>query len=37
MSSRPEAVAETGDVWKEVVKHVVLAVPHCLEHLYVCV
>ena len=29
MSSRPEAVAEAGDVWEEMVKLVVLAVHHC--------
>ena len=31
MSSRPEAVAEAGDVWEEMAKNMVLAVPHCPE------
>jgi len=35
MSSRPEAVAEAGDVWEEVVKNVVLAVPHCPQQFFV--
>ena len=35
MSSMPEAVAEAGDVWEEVVKHMVLAVPHCPEQFFV--
>jgi len=35
MSSRPEAVAEAGDVWEEVMKNVVPAVPHCPEQCFV--
>jgi len=35
MSSRPEAVAEAGDVWEEMVKNVVLTVPHCPEQFFV--
>jgi len=31
MSSRSEAIAVAGDVWEELVKHVVLTVPHSLE------
>ena len=35
MSSTPEAVAVAGDVWEEIVKHMVLSVPHSQEQSFI--
>jgi len=37
MLSRSEAVVVAGDVCEEMVKHVLLTVPHSLEQSFVCV